>query len=275
MDFKRKSGFWGLICIQSVVLAFIISCAGNTMMLREMDKAAMGKAEILGTVQGSLERRTQALFGLIPMINKADLEAEAYGVLITKATEEFKGSLDIKNIKVVLNRKELKLTHFLYHYIVTGDVIALNSNTSRAANRLDGISTEVLNAFKGSKDLTIAILDFSNINGKKSVLGRYLAEQTSNNLFRNSDLKFVERAQINKAIEEMNFGMSGFVSDASAVQIGHLVGASAVVVGTLTKVGNKISISLKIIETKTGKLLSSGTTEIEGQEYIEMYNELL
>ncbi|MDR3019747.1 MAG: hypothetical protein LBU66_02455 [Treponema sp.] len=267
-------GFLGLVCL--CVAISTLSCASNKpVSLREMSKAEMEKAEILGTAQTTLSRKTQAIFGVIPIINKKDLEAEAYGALMAKASAEYSGSIDIYNIKLALNRKELKLTGFIYHYIATGDVIALNTNTSRAAGRLDAVSQEVANAFQGSRHNMIAILDFTNIDGKKSVLGRYLAEQTSNNLFRNSDLKFVERAQINKVIEEMNFGNSGFVSDSSAVRIGHLLGADAVVLGTLTRVGRRISVAIKVVETESGRILSSGATEIEGEEFIEMYNQLL
>jgi TolB-like protein len=271
----RRNGFFWLVifCVGSI---FFFGCASTKpVSLREMSSANMQKAELLGQVQTTLSRRTQAIFGVIPIINKQDLESEAYGALMTKASTQFNGSVDVYNIKLVLNRKETKLTALIYHYIATGDVIALNTNTSRAAGRMDAVSIEVANAFQGNKNKMVAILDFTNIDGKKSILGRYLAEQTSNNLFRNSDLKFVERAQINKVIEEMKFGTSGFVSDESAVRIGHLLGADAVVLGTLTRIGRRISVSIKVVETESGKILSSGTTEIEGDEFIEMYNNLL
>jgi TolB-like protein len=279
-DVKVVRGFLvnGFLWLAYFIMAstFFLGCASTKpVSLREMSSADKEKAEILGQVQTTLSRRTQAIFGVIPIINKQDLEAEAYGALMTKASGEFKGSIDIYNIKLVLNRKETKLTALIYHYIATGDVIALNTNTARAAGRLDAVSIEVANAFQGSKNNMIAILDFTNIDGRKSVLGRYLAEQTSNNLFRNSDLRFVERAQINKVIDEMKFGTSGFVSDESAVRIGQLLGADAVVLGTLTRIGRRISVSLKVVETKSGRILSSGTTEIEGEEFIEMYNDIL
>jgi TolB-like protein len=270
-----KNGFLWLICFCVAIVSFSGCASTKPVSLREMSKVEMEKAEILGTAQTTLSRRTQALFGVIPIINRKDLEAEAYGALMTKASSEYSGSIDIYNIKLVLNRKETRLTALIYHYIATGDVIALNTNTARAAGRMDAVSQEVANAFQGSKHKIIAILDFANIDGRKSILGRYLAEQTSNNLFRNSDLRFVERAQINRVIEEMNFGTSGFVSDESAIRIGRLLGAEAVVLGTMTRIGRRISVSIKVVETESGRILSSGATEIEGEEFIELYNQLL
>jgi len=65
------------------------------------------------------------------------------------------------------------------------------------------------------------------------------------------------------------------VNDESAVRIGHMLGVDAVTIGTLTKVGNKISVNIKVVDVESGSLLSSGSIEIDGSEYIEMYNELL
>jgi len=191
---------------------------------------------------------------------------------LEEARRRFTGNIDIVNITISQNGRISETT---FSYTSSGNVISTYSTADRASDRLDGITNQILNAFRGTNNVTIAILDFVNANEKRSVLGRYLVEQISNYFFQNSNLKIVERGQINRIMNEQNFNMSGSVSDETAVGIGRMLGATAVTLGTLTRMGNTISVNLKIVETETGSLLSSGSTTIQGTDYIELYNQLL
>ncbi|MDR2392996.1 MAG: hypothetical protein LBD93_02405 [Treponema sp.] len=123
--------------------------------------------------------------------------------------------------------------------------------------------------------MTVAILDFLNVDGSQSVLGRYFAEQTGHYLAKRPQITLVERTQIDRLVVELDFSASGYVSDASAIELGGMLGASAVVLGTLIRVGRKIEVHMKTVDTRTGAVLSSGSTELSGGKYLTMYNQLL
>lgn len=123
--------------------------------------------------------------------------------------------------------------------------------------------------------MTVAVLDFLNVDGHQSVLGRYFAEQTGHYLTKRPNITLVERSQIDRLAAEFDFSASGYVSDNSAVALGGMLGASAVVLGTLIKVGRKIEVHMKTIDTRTGEILTSGSTELSGGKYLTMYNQLL
>ncbi|MDR2634146.1 MAG: hypothetical protein LBC51_11095 [Treponema sp.] len=123
--------------------------------------------------------------------------------------------------------------------------------------------------------LTVAVLDFLNVDGSQSVLGRYFAEQTGHYLAKRPQITLVERTQLDRLVGELDFSASGYVSDASAIELGSMLGASAVVLGTLIRVGRKIEVHMKTISTRTGAVLSSGSTELSGGKYLTMYSQLL
>jgi TolB-like protein len=254
-------------------------CASTTIQDRQLTKEEMDTTDILGTVQTTFTVSDPTGMGV--GVNEDEVKNKAYMALLQESSKKYTGNIDIRNINI--SRGKAKTLGPLpvrfsdeVTYTATGTVVSTYSSSQRTATRLSGITNQILDAFKGNqKTVTLAILDFANVDGKQSVLGRYLVEQTSNYLFRNSEIKIVERGQIEKVIKELDFNMSGYVSDESAVQIGHMLGANAVAVGTITRVGSKISVNIKIVETESAALLSSGSTEIEGEEYLEMYNELI
>jgi TolB-like protein len=260
-----------------LILVFIpvFAFAQKAIQDRQLTGEELKKVEILDSIQTSFT--LDGIGGTLPP-TEANIKKQAYIKLLEEAQKKHKGMIDVKNITISENSKKMKLSisivgvvNFEYTYTASGSVIS----TYSSATRLSGITSQIVNTLKGNKNATVAIFDFTNVNRKKSVLGRYLAEQVSNYFFQSSELNIVERTQIDKILEEQEFGMTGFVDDASAVKIGHILGADAVTIGTLTKVGDKISVTIKIVNANTSVLLSSGSTEIDGTEYIEMYNELL
>ena len=269
-----------------LVIVLFARCASNS---RQLTTKELSKVEILGSVEvnftlmgttmvnvDTLPEGHKHLAGYRPPSSSKVMDT-AYSKLLAEAFQKYGGNIDVKNITVEENvSKRKRISENIgdeYYYTSTGIVIKTDTS-SKTLNKLDDISNQIIKAFRGNKNTTIAILDFVNIDGKKSVLGQYLAEQISNSLFQNSNLKIVERAQINRIIDEHNFNMSGFVDNETAAKIGYMLGATAVTIGTLTKVGNEISVNIKIIETESSLLLSSGATQISGSEYVEMYNQI-
>jgi TolB-like protein len=125
---------------------------------------------------------------------------------------------------------------------------------------------------KGYK--TAAVLHFLNIDGKKSALGNYFAEQIINYLNQKAGIKVVERALIEQIMQEQLFNLSGNVVD-SAAGIGKIAGADVLISGTLTKVGRSVVVNMKIVATEAAMILFTGKTEIQGPQYLSMYNHLL
>jgi len=75
--------------------------------------------------------------------------------------------------------------------------------------------------------------------------------------FINASYTMPDRANIDKAIAEIEFGMTGMVSDDTAASIGHLLGAQVIVFGDMPELGSigRQRIVFRALEVETGKML--------------------
>jgi len=71
---------------------------------------------------------------------------------------------------------------------------------------------------------------------------------------RNNNVKVFERKDIEPLQQELNFSLSGNISDETAQRIGHFVGASTVIYGSFER-GSINRISIKAAVTETGEIL--------------------
>jgi TolB-like protein len=123
--------------------------------------------------------------------------------------------------------------------------------------------------------LTVAVLDFINIDGQVSSLGRYFAAESIQHLSKNPRYRVVERLQLDQIMEQQNLSVSDYVDEKTANRLGEILGAQAVVLGTLTKTSWNIVVNMKLIDTNTGAVLSTGSTTLTGSNYRRMYNEII
>jgi TolB-like protein len=99
---------------------------------------------------------------------------------------------------------------------------------------------------------TIAVLDFESI-GTEEHLGKAVAEIMRTELIGTNKFRVVERAQINKALSEQQLQKSGIIDDKSAVEIGKLIGADLIIVGSVVKIGAAYTINSRMIDVRTGE----------------------
>ncbi|GHV72254.1 hypothetical protein AGMMS49928_28680 [Spirochaetia bacterium] len=82
-------------------------------------------------------------------------------------------------------------------------------------------------------------------------------------------LVVVDRANLDKVREEQGFQLSGEVDDNSAKAIGKLLGAGAIVTGTLTDLGDVYSLTLKAINIDTALVTVSYLADLSKSARVE------
>jgi hypothetical protein len=82
-------------------------------------------------------------------------------------------------------------------------------------------------------------------------------------------LVVVDRANLDKIREEQGFQLSGDVDDESAKSIGRLLGAGAIVTGSLTDLGDVYSLTLKAINIETATVAVSYLADLAKSARIE------
>jgi len=94
----------------------------------------------------------------------------------------------------------------------------------------------------------IALINFTS---PSQAFSDYVLDELSAVLVNNGQLVIVDRANLDKIRQELGFNSSGEVSDKSMQEIGQILGAQAIVTGSLTSIGNLRRVMFKTIITET------------------------
>lgn len=104
----------------------------------------------------------------------------------------------------------------------------------------------------------VAIADFSNLNGTPTELGKYLAEQFSDVMVNaNTSFSIVDRGRLNYLLKEAGLDAKGLLDPNSVAKLGKLKGIDAIVIGSMTSVGENLNVNVKTINLETAVILAS------------------
>lgn len=78
----------------------------------------------------------------------------------------------------------------------------------------------------------------------------------------NKGIKVVERSQLEKVLKEQQLSYSGLVDLSSAQQVGKLLGAGGIVLGTITDQGNAVTVNSRLVEVGTADIVAAAEAEL-------------
>ena len=91
-----------------------------------------------------------------------------------------------------------------------------------------------------------------------------LTARVRSELFSTNKFNVLEREDMSTILDEHSLQQTGLTSDDHLVQAGKLLNVEYIVSGTISKVGQYYSISLKLIDVETGKIKAMPTEDIPG-----------
>lgn len=132
--------------------------------------------------------------------------------------------------------------------------------------------------------LSVAVLPFSS-KGENGDGGETITEKMITQLVNLRRFRVIERGAIDEVIKEQNFGMSDVVDEQTAVKVGKIAGADAIVLGSVNVEQGFSKVSARLIDTETGETIVardekseySSTATVEGlaeKVAISIYNDL-
>jgi len=101
---------------------------------------------------------------------------------------------------------------------------------------------------------TVAVFDFESKDEAVRDLGPKVATLVNATLSTEPNLITVERAELEKALGELELGLSGTVTPDTAAKVGHLTGAKVLVTGRVFKADKETILVAKIIGTETSRV---------------------
>jgi TolB-like protein len=93
-----------------------------------------------------------------------------------------------------------------------------------------------------------------NISAPSERLSDYVIEELAVQIANDGKLSVVDRRNLQVLQSEMNFQMSGEVSDETALSVGKKVGAAKIISGSITRVGSVYRFRLQTIDVETARL---------------------
>ena len=117
---------------------------------------------------------------------------------------------------------------------------------------------------------TIAVADFTDLQGNVTELGRFLAEEFSVALAgAGTKFEVVDRIHLKSIIMEHKLSATGMIDPKTARKLGKIAGVQALITGTVTPFGDNVRITVKILDTETAKIIGASTANIAKTKAIE------
>ncbi|MFC1481037.1 CsgG/HfaB family protein [Candidatus Neomarinimicrobiota bacterium] len=114
-----------------------------------------------------------------------------------------------------------------------------------------------------AQQISIAIMDFEGI-GISTNESMTLTNRLRNELFKIGKFEVVERAMMETILAEQDFQMTGCTSNDCLVEIGMLLGAQQMVGGSISKFGSTFTVSARIVDVQTGKIIAVSDYDLKG-----------
>ena len=107
---------------------------------------------------------------------------------------------------------------------------------------------------------TVAIV---GIASDTEAMSEYLLDEMTIRIVQNRKLTVADRANLEAIKKEMNFQLSGEVSDATMKEIGAMVGADVVIHGNLNKIGDIFMLTLQALDVTKATVLDMYRKNVE------------
>lgn len=117
---------------------------------------------------------------------------------------------------------------------------------------------------------TVAVVDFIDLQGNITELGRFISEELSVDLVRAAKgFEVIDRIHLKTILAEHKISMSGLVDPKTVKQLGQIAGVDAIITGCVTPFGDSIRVTCKVITTDTARVIGAGKGDIAKTKAIE------
>jgi curli biogenesis system outer membrane secretion channel CsgG len=163
--------------------------------------------------------------------------------------------------------KSQRLVTIVLCLILSGHTLARAQDMDSAISKL---TEDVAAKIKDNSNKKVTVLDFTDLDGKPTALGKYVAEQlTVDFVMTKRDFSVLDRANLKRIMAENKMSVSGLVNPENAKKLGMFSGVDAMIFGTITPVGTNINVTVKIITTETAEIVGGAKTQFKSDDNVQ------
>ncbi|MCL5028629.1 MAG: CsgG/HfaB family protein [Bacteroidetes bacterium] len=163
----------------------------------------------------------------------------------------------------------------LKHFTVTSSAlmiftVMISSLFAQASldQRITELTQQISKEMTDNNKKTIAVIEFSDLRGNVSDLGRYISEELITKLYLTKKFKVIERQLLNKIVAEQKLSLTGMIDPNSAKKLGNVLGVDAIVSGTITDLSHNLKVNARMLSTESGEIFAVASTEIFKDESV-------
>jgi WD40 repeat protein len=103
---------------------------------------------------------------------------------------------------------------------------------------------------------SVAVVGLANLGVDESLAGT-VSELLTSRISNYSNLTPIERGAIEEVLEELRFQNTGVTSAQDAAQIGQMLNAGVVILGSVNQLGSSVVISVRLVETESARIMGA------------------
>jgi len=105
---------------------------------------------------------------------------------------------------------------------------------------------------------TVTILDFKTSNIKEDEM-RVFVDYVTSHIVSTGLFRVIDREQREVMLDEINFSYSGAADEKAQLEIGKVLSADMIILGSLGRVGDRYLLNIKLVAVQTGETLNSSS----------------
>jgi TolB-like protein len=159
----------------------------------------------------------------------------------------------------------------MFKVAIVAFFVLINTCLSFAYEKeIKGISSAISEDIAKAGKKTIAVVDFTDLQGNMTELGRFLAEELSVDLTLSAKgFEVIDRTHLKSILTEHKLSVTGLVDPNTVKKLGQIAGVNAIVTGSVTPFGDSIRVTCKVIATDTAKVIGASKSDIAKTKAIE------
>ena len=110
----------------------------------------------------------------------------------------------------------------------------------------------------------VAVFGFASENGDKTRASAIVTERLTNEIAGSPNLQVIERSRLDEVLKEQKLGAGGVVDNVTVKRIGNILGADAVVTGTVIELDDKnVEVNARLVDTQDAHILKAVTKTVK------------
>jgi TolB-like protein len=123
---------------------------------------------------------------------------------------------------------------------------------------LKTVAARLVSQLELAHQKSATVLDFTDLQGQGTELGRFLAQELSDQLVAAAKtISLVDRANLQVLLRENKLSMDGLINPESSRKLGNMIGIDTVISGTVTPFGETMRLSVRAVAVETGKIVAA------------------